>query len=53
MISKDFLFFKPLHIVNFEKIEKVSGNLVYTSDEKIPIGKTYKEEFLNKMKYIK
>ncbi|WP_051575867.1 LytR/AlgR family response regulator transcription factor [Aquimarina atlantica] len=40
-------------IVNFEKIEKVSGNLVYIADEKIPIGKTYKEEFLKKMKYIK
>ncbi|MBG6128965.1 DNA-binding LytR/AlgR family response regulator [Aquimarina sp. EL_43] len=41
------------YIVNFEKIEKVSGNLVYIADEKIPIGKTYKEEFLKKMKYIK
>ncbi|WP_082994880.1 MULTISPECIES: LytR/AlgR family response regulator transcription factor [Aquimarina] len=41
------------YIVNFEKIEKVSGNLVYIADEKIPIGKTYKEEFLKKIKYIK
>ncbi|WP_109852072.1 LytTR family DNA-binding domain-containing protein [Aquimarina sp. AU58] len=41
------------YIVNFEKIEKVSGNLVYIADEKIPIGKTYKEAFLKKMKYIK
>ncbi|WP_161635236.1 LytR/AlgR family response regulator transcription factor [Aquimarina macrocephali] len=41
------------YIVNFEKINKVSGNLVYIADEKIPVGKTYKEEFLKKMKYIK
>ncbi|WP_106792702.1 LytTR family DNA-binding domain-containing protein [Aquimarina sp. Aq78] len=41
------------YIVNFEKIDKVSGNLVYIADEKIPVGKTYKEEFLKKMKYIR
>lgn len=38
------------YIVNFEQIDKVSGNLIYIADKKIPIGKTYKEEFLKKMR---
>ena len=35
------------YIVNIKKIEKFSGNLVYLpSDNKIPIGRAFKEEFL-------
>ncbi|MDC6361843.1 MULTISPECIES: LytR/AlgR family response regulator transcription factor [Flavobacteriaceae] len=36
------------HIINTKKIDKISGNLVYlTNGAKIPIGRAYKENFLN------
>lgn len=36
------------HIINTKKIDRISGNLVYlTNGAKIPIGRAYKENFLN------
>ncbi len=38
------------YIVNLEKITKVYENLVFISDNAIPIGKTYKELFMKEIK---
>lgn len=35
------------YIVNLEKVEKTSGNQIIIGDEIIPIGRTYKEKFIN------
>ena len=37
------------YIININKIEKISGNRIYLQyDKKIPIGRAYKKEFVNK-----
>jgi DNA-binding LytR/AlgR family response regulator len=38
------------YIVNLNKIDKVIGNLIYISDQKIPIGNTYKSSFFEFLK---
>ena len=38
------------YIVNLNKIDKVIGNLIYISDQKIPIGNTYKSLFFEFLK---
>ena len=38
------------YIVNLNKIDKVIGNLIYISDQKIPIGNTYKSSFFKFLK---
>ncbi|MEH6538356.1 MAG: LytTR family DNA-binding domain-containing protein [Psychroserpens sp.] len=38
------------YIININKITKIYGNQVYIGDEPIPIGKTYKELFMKKIK---
>jgi DNA-binding LytR/AlgR family response regulator len=46
-------FFLRIHksfIINFQKIQKVSGNEVVIGDKKIPVGNTYKNELLKKMR---
>jgi len=37
-------------IINIDKISKIYGNQVFISDKVIPIGKTYKELFMKKIK---
>ncbi len=37
------------YIVNSNFIKKISGNLVYIGDEKIPIGRAYKEDFKKRL----
>ncbi|MDO5970867.1 LytTR family DNA-binding domain-containing protein [Flavivirga aquimarina] len=37
-------------IINIDKITKVYGNQVFIGDQEIPIGKTYKELFIKKIK---
>ena len=38
------------HIVNMKKIEKVTGNQIHlTLEVKLPIGRAYKENFMNKI----
>jgi len=36
-------------LVRKEAISKIQGNMVYVSDEHLPIGKTYKDEVLRKL----
>jgi len=38
------------YIINIDKIAKVYGNLVFIGNKEIPIGKTYKELFMKKIK---
>ena len=38
------------YIVNFSKIEKISGNLIFIGTKKIPVGRLYKTSLLNKLK---
>ncbi len=38
------------YIVNIDKITKIHGNQVFMGDNIIPIGKTYKESFMRKIK---
>ena len=48
-------YFVQIHksfIVNINYIEKVIGNLVYIDQEKIPVGRSYKEELFEKIKPI-
>jgi DNA-binding LytR/AlgR family response regulator len=38
------------YIINIDKITKIYGNQVFIGDKSIPIGKTYKELFMKKIK---
>lgn len=38
------------YIINIDKITKIHGNQVYIGDKAIPIGKTFKELFIKKIK---
>jgi len=38
------------YIINIDKITKIYGNQVFIDDKAIPIGKTYKELFMKKIK---
>lgn len=38
------------YLINFNKIIKVEGNLIYIKDNIIPIGKTYQASFFNAIK---
>lgn len=47
--------FKRIHrsyIINLDRIEKVSGNQVFVIGNTLPIGRTYKQEFLGALKKI-
>jgi DNA-binding LytR/AlgR family response regulator len=37
------------YIINIDKITRVYGNQVFINDQSIPIGKTYKEDFLQRL----
>ena len=39
-------------IINNKYVDKISGNEVYVDRHRIPIGRTYKQEFLRKMKIV-
>ncbi len=38
------------YIINIDKITKIYGNQIFIGDKAIPIGKTYKEDFLKEIK---
>lgn len=40
------------YIVNLDKIEKVVGNQIFVENNAIPIGRTYKENFINTLKKL-
>ena len=50
--EKGFARIHKSYIINTSKIDKISGNQVYLIDKTIiPIGRTYKDDFLNR--YVK
>lgn len=36
-------------IINIKSVDKISGNLLYIGEHKIPIGRTFKQNLLNKL----
>jgi len=47
--------FKRVHrsyIVNLNQIEKISRNRIFVKENELPIGRTYKQEFLEALKKI-
>ncbi|MGK0280180.1 MAG: two-component system response regulator LytT, partial [Litorivivens sp.] len=46
----NFLQVHKSFILNVRYIEKVTGNVVYAHEQKIPVGKTFKESLLNRVK---
>ncbi len=40
------------YILNIEKITQISGNRIIVDDDVIPIGRSYKEAFMNKIKSL-
>jgi DNA-binding LytR/AlgR family response regulator len=49
--ENQFIRVHKSYIVNKAKIDKTEGNLVYVSQEKIPIGNNYKLQVKIKMKF--
>ena len=50
--SDNFLQIHRSFIININYIEKLTGNLAYISKQKIPVGKTYKENLFKRIKPI-
>jgi len=48
--SFKFIQIHRSYIINIDKITKIYGNQVFIGDKAIPIGKTYKEDFLKEIK---
>ncbi len=50
--QSNFLQIHRSFIININYIEKLTGNLVYIDKQKIPVGKTYKEDLFKRVKPI-
>ena len=48
--QKQFLRVHKSFIVNSDYVSKISGNILFVGAEKIPIGRTYKATFIEKLK---
>lgn len=48
--NNNFVQVHRSYLISFDKIKKVNGNLVFVGNEKIPIGKQYKDDFLKLLK---
>ncbi len=48
--NNQFIQVHKSFIVNVNKVDKISGNTLFIADKKIPIGRTYKQELLSKLK---
>ncbi|WP_338409594.1 LytTR family DNA-binding domain-containing protein [uncultured Flavobacterium sp.] len=50
-LNKDnFIRIHRSYLINFSKINKVEANMVYINEARLPVGKTYKEKFLELIK---
>ncbi|EDP96413.1 LytTR family DNA-binding domain-containing protein [Kordia algicida OT-1] len=52
LVQDYFIQIHKSFIVNIHCIEKITGNLVYINQEKIPVGRSYREQLFNKIKPI-
>ena len=51
--NKDFVRVHRSHVVNTKRITRLEGNILYLDDTKIDMGKEYREELLNNLKFVK
>ncbi len=51
-LDESFVRCHKSFIINTSKIDKIIGNHIVLADHKIPIGRTYKEELLERIKLI-
>ncbi|TSE05712.1 LytR/AlgR family response regulator transcription factor [Aquimarina algiphila] len=51
LYNSNFVRIHRSYIINLDKIEKVLGNQVFIQDTVMPIGKTYKNDFLKRISY--
>ena len=49
LAKKSFLQIHKSYIINLKKLEKISGNEVYILNKRIPVGRVYKKELLDKI----
>ncbi|SFZ89609.1 DNA-binding response regulator, LytR/AlgR family [Flaviramulus basaltis] len=47
--ANQFIQVHKSFIINSKFVDKISGNTIFVSNHKIPIGRTYKQELLNKL----
>ena len=40
------------YIINFSKISKIQENVLFVDDEEIPMGRTYKLDFMNRINKV-
>lgn len=50
--SKQFVQVHKSYIINKKVVEKISGNIIYLHDKRIPIGRTYKQELLKTLNIV-
>jgi len=48
--NNQFIQVHKSFIVNVNKVDKISGNILFIADKRIPIGRTYKQGLLTKLK---
>lgn len=51
--NKDFIRVHRSHVVNTKRITRLEGNILYLDDTKIDMGKEYRDELLNSLKFVK
>jgi len=51
-LSENFIRCHKSYIINIDCIEKIVGNFITTKNKNIPIGRTYKEQLMVKLKFI-
>lgn len=47
--ENQFIQVHKSYIINSKFVNKISGNIIFVKDQKIPIGRTFKQELLNKL----
>lgn len=50
--NSQFIQVHKSFIVNINKVDKISGNTLFITDKKIPIGRTYKQELLKTLNIV-
>jgi len=52
LLEKNFVRCHKSYVINLDSIEKIIGNQVVLKTQKIPIGRTYKNQLMEKIKMI-
>jgi len=51
LFNSNFIRIHRSYIINIDKIDKIYGNQVFISDEILPIGKVFKDDFFKRIGY--